>query len=112
MTARAISRRRLAWRPVQFDFAGVDGERGHLGLMVAELEPGRFTAMVLEQPATGGRGSPIVVGDRKTRAEAQRLCRDFAREWKQLPALQGSSLAAHVAAARVDRQQQGDPSLN
>ena len=112
MTAGPISRRRLVWRPVQFDFAGVDGERGHLGLMVAELAPGRFTALVLETPATGGMGRPIVVGNRKTRAEAQRLCRDFAREWKQLPALEATGLGLQVAAARVDRMHESDPALN
>lgn len=85
---RPFSRRqKLVWRPVQFDLAGVQGERGHLGLMVAELEQGRFSALVLETPATGGKGAPVIVGDRKTRAEAQRLCRKFAREWVQLPAL-------------------------
>lgn len=109
MTARAIRRRQLVWRPVQFDFAAIDGERGHLGLMVAELTSGRFSALVLETSAAGV--CPIVVGNRKTRAEAQRLCRDFAREWKRLPiAREGSdSLALLVAAARVDQTQEGDP---
>lgn len=103
MTAAAVTRRHLAWRPVQFDFATIEGERGQLGLMVAELSGGRFWALALETPATGGLGRPVVVGHRKTRAEAQRLCRDFAREWRQLPGLHGSALGVQVAAARLER---------
>ena len=76
MTAR---RRKLKWEPLQIERATVETPRSRLSLLIHQRAVEQYQALVIV--GGGTEGTAYVLGERSTRGGAQRLCRDFARQW-------------------------------